>query len=708
MTKRINILKFILLFCCLISVAISSLSVKAQEYIDYQSQSAYYSYEYNCYNELSTSPDGYIAKKIIYPSELGIDMNNSKIADLYFDGDKIYLLDSGMSRIIILNKDYSFDRIINGEDISCGNFTGTDCGFIGAGGIFVEEDGKILICDTERERVLIIKDNVLVGIISRPDSSALSENIKFDVKKVAKAGSSYYVAAESVISGTMMFDENLEFVRFFGSNNVAVTAEVLLNSLQSIFRSDEQIAASRKFAASKISSLAVDKNGFVVVVSSDQELTVEGSAVRCLNFKGSDITSNDTDDSFGDKEITKMDANIFTDVTVDKENFYVILDSKYCRVFVYAENGVLVSAFGGKGAEIGLFSQPVAVETMDNEILVLDSEMNAITVFSATDYGNTKRKLLGIIETGRYDEISSLSNELLKYNTNSQYAYYAKGFVAEQTGDYEQALSYYEQANEKEAYAQCFKLQRTKYVKEHFLIIFFIAVFIIAAIVVALLLLSKGLKKKEGMTYASLEYKKGFPLYCLFHPADGFSQIKIRDVLSPWWLVGILGVWVYISIARFFSVGFIHNLNRASEFNILIELAKTLGILLVFVISNWAICTLMDGKGKPFEILYTVVYSLIPYVLVLIITLPLSMFLTLDEAVIISIIMTVGTIWSLLVMFVGLLTIHEYSVGKAVFSIFLSLVGMAIIVLLIIMFFTLIAQTIAFVQSLVQEYSFRN
>ncbi|MBO4734589.1 MAG: YIP1 family protein [Clostridia bacterium] len=699
---------FVLSFICLILLFSPVINVSAQVYSDYQSKSQYYSYEYNCYNELSPAPDGYTASEVIYSSDLELDISESKLVDLFYQGGKIYVLDSALGRVIVLNEDYSLNSVISGESITAGNFGDIDCTFMGASGIYVEDDGKILICDTEKERVLFIENNTLVGMIKRPKSSVLSKSIKFDVKKVAKAGSSYYVTAESVVAGTMMFDEDLNFVRFFGGNNVAVTAEVLLRTVQSIFMSDEQIAASRKFAASKISSLDVDENGFVVVVSSDQELVVEGSAVRCLNFKGSDITTNDTDDNFGDRDIIKSNANIFSDVAVDDENFYVLLDTKYGRVFVYAENGVLISVFGGIGKETGLFSQPVAVETVGNKVLVLDSELNAITVFNMTDYGSVKRKLLKIIDTGKYDEISRLSDELLKINTNSQYASYAKGFVAEHSGDYEKALEYYKQANEKSAYAQCFKLLRTQYVKSHFLLILIIIVSVFAAIIYIMLLLSKGLSKKEGVAYSPLECKKGFPLYCLFHPADGFSQIKIRKVLSPVWLIGILTVWIYVSILRYFSVGFIHNQNRASEFNILVELAKTVGILVVFMISNWAICTLMEGKGKLKEILYTVVYSMIPYILALIITLPLTMFLTADEAIIISMVNTIGVIWSIMVAFVGLLTIHEYSVGKAVFSLLLTIVGMALTTLLIIMFFTLIAQTVSFVQSLIQEYSFRH
>lgn len=701
-----KLIKVICMAICLILLL--SIVVCADEYADYQSDTAYYSYEYNGFDELSSAPDGYIAKNTIYLSDIGENNSQSAFSDIYFDGKYIYVLDAGTSRILILNQDFTLHSIIDSNEIDVGEYSDTDICFLGASGIFVEEDGSILICDTDRERVLIIHNKVLTGIIHRPDTTALSDQIKFDVKKAVKAGDNYYVTAESVVSGTLVFNEELEFVRFFGSNNVAITGEVLLHALQSFYMSDAQIAARRKFAASKITSVDVDKNGFIVVVSSDPTLTVDGSAVRCLNYKGDDITSNKKKDRFGDREITQTTANTFTDVSVDDDNFYVLLDEKYGRVFVYSEEGILVSQFGGIGSAMGMFSKPVSVEAMDQTVLVLDAKDNAISVFEPTEYSRIKRELLTIIDTGNYDRISILSNDLLKYNTNCQYAYYAKGFVAENKGLYKNAMEYYEKANDRESYAQAFKLYRTQIIKKNFLLVFLVVLIIVFCVIAVSVFLSKGLHKKEGEIYSPLERGKGFPIYCLFHPADGFSQIKQRNVLSKLWLGGIIVAWCWISVVRYFLMGYMHNQNRAQDFNLLIELTKTLGILALFVISNWAICTLIDGKGKPKEIVYTVVYSLIPYVIVLIISLPLSLILTSEEAVLMTMLMTVGKLWTAMVLFVGLLTIHEYSVGKAVFSIFLTVVGMAILLLLIIMFCTLITQVVTFVQSLIQEYSFQH
>ena len=702
--------KIIKIFALMICVAtLFSLNAAAAEYPNYQSKSQYYSYEYNAYDELSEAPNGYYPVSTVYFDNLPLDMSGSKLTDIFYDEKDIYLLDSANSRIIILNKDLSYKSVLNHTDISLGEFEGTDLSFVGARGIYVEDNGQILICDTEHQRILLVKDNVLTGIISRPQTTVIAEDIKFDVTKVIRTGANYYVVAESIVSGVLVFNEELEFVKLFGSNKVAVTGEVLLQQIQNLYMTDEQIAARRSFSASKINGIDIDRKGFVVVASSDPDLTLAGSAIRCLNFKGGEITIGQGSKKFGDKLIVKGTANAFSDIAVDESNFYVVFDSKYGRVFVYSEKGVLITCFGGIGSEMGLFTTPIAIETIGSVIVVLDSQYNSVTVFKLTDYGRIKRELISIIDGGDFEKIGVLANRLLKYNTNCQYAHYAMGFVAEQAGDYKTAMSFYKSANDRTSYGQAFKLYRTQFLKDNVLWVLLIAIVIIVALAMGISYIAKGLKKPEGAVYAPLEAKKsGFAIYCLFHPADSFWQIKQRKILSPVWLAIVLGLFVYTNVVGFFTNGFIHNMNRAQDFNVIIELAKTFGLITVFVVANWAICTITDGKGKPMEILYTAAYSLIPYVTAQIIKMVLTHILTGEETIIISIITGIGLIWSGLVMFVGLLTIHEYSVGKAVFSVLLTIFGMLVILLLIVMFYTLMGQTLSFVQSIIQEYSLQH
>ena len=68
-----------------------------------------------------------------------------------------------------------------------------------------------------------------------------------------------------------------------------------------------------------------------------------------------------------------------------------------------------------------------------------------------------------------------------------------------------------------------------------------------------------------------------------------------------------------------------------------------------------------------------------------------------------SIILVVGILWSVLLLLSGLAAIHEYTMTQSLFSTIATIVGMAVIVFLLIMFFSLMQQTVSFFQSIIEE-----
>ena len=133
-----KIIKILALLICLSTLF--SLSATAAEYSNYQAQPQYYSYEYNAYDELSSAPNGYFPSSTVYFDNIPLDMSESKLVDIFFDGKDVYLLDSANARIIILNRDFSFKSVLNHTDISTGDFKDIDLSFTGARGIYVEEN----------------------------------------------------------------------------------------------------------------------------------------------------------------------------------------------------------------------------------------------------------------------------------------------------------------------------------------------------------------------------------------------------------------------------------------------------------------------------------------------------------------------------------------------------------------------------------------
>ena len=230
---------------------------------------------------------------------------------------------------------------------------------------------------------------------------------------------------------------------------------------------------------------------------------------------------------------------------------------------------------------------------------------------------------------------------------------------------------------------------------------------VIAVLLVAWVVIKKLKKKKvkavSTSAYSKLESKYTFPLYTVFHPMDGFSQLKPRKIAS-WRVSSVLLVLLFIVFTfQYFATGYIFNMNRLVDYSLLIMLIKTIGIALLFVIANWAVCTLFNGNGNLKEIASVTTYSLVPLECALVINVLLSNFLAMSEGAIMNIILIVAIAWSALLLLCGLSCIHEYSMTQTVISVIASALGMAVIVFLLIMFFSLLQQTGSFIYSIILE-----
>ena len=190
----------------------------------------------------------------------------------------------------------------------------------------------------------------------------------------------------------------------------------------------------------------------------------------------------------------------------------------------------------------------------------------------------------------------------------------------------------------------------------------------------------------------------------IFHPFDAFYEIRFRGKGSTLLAVLILVMFGILQCVSYQYTGFIINLNELASMNsISIFLTWVLGFVL-FIVSNWSVTTLLNGKGGLGDILKVVTYSLTPFICTLIFQIIASNFIILEEAMIVYVVTGIGVVWSLFMLLAGLCVIHEYGFGKNLIAIFLTFVAAAIIMFLGILFFTLIEQMVLFVISVGQEF----
>ena len=116
---------------------------------------------------------------------------------------------------------------------------------------------------------------------------------------------------------------------------------------------------------------------------------------------------------------------------------------------------------------------------------------------------------------------------------------------------------------------------------------------------------------------------------------------------------------------------------------------------------------MIDGKGTLRDITSTTAYSLIPYIVTRIIMVIMTNILVPAESVFIQIVSVIGILWTASILILGMLSIHEFSVSKTIFSLVLTVLGIALIIFLAVLIFSLMQQMSNFVISVYKEIIFR-
>ena len=193
------------------------------------------------------------------------------------------------------------------------------------------------------------------------------------------------------------------------------------------------------------------------------------------------------------------------------------------------------------------------------------------------------------------------------------------------------------------------------------------------------------------------------PLRCFAHPVDMFNDIKYEKRGSFGIANMLLALYFLEEIINFFAVAYLFSNNEAQSFSIWSILLRTVVLVLLWCIANWSMSTLQEGKGNFKEIYLAACYSLTPLVLF---SVPLNLItnvMTLSESMFYSAISTVLTIWSLLLVFLGTMVIHQFTVRKTLGSVLLSLGMIVIVAFLVLLGFSVSQQMISFAETIITE-----
>ncbi|MFA7124004.1 MAG: Yip1 family protein [Candidatus Delongbacteria bacterium] len=190
-----------------------------------------------------------------------------------------------------------------------------------------------------------------------------------------------------------------------------------------------------------------------------------------------------------------------------------------------------------------------------------------------------------------------------------------------------------------------------------------------------------------------------------FHPFDENYEIKRkkRNYLPA--SLTVLFLLFLGSIVDYQFTDFVFNRNRTDQLNVWMMLLQTVVIFILWVIANWAFCTLFDGEGNLEQIFCASALALIPYTATLFIKTFISSFMIAEEGIFLVWLVNFGRIYSIVLLFIALQVIHGYSVKKTFFSIVVSVMGIAVILFIIMLLFSLVQQVAAFLVTVMTEFT---
>ncbi len=217
--------------------------------------------------------------------------------------------------------------------------------------------------------------------------------------------------------------------------------------------------------------------------------------------------------------------------------------------------------------------------------------------------------------------------------------------------------------------------------------------------------MAEFLKKNAKLNnyFGSLKYA----LYVITHPFDGFWDLTHEKRGSIAAANTILFLTLLARIMKLQFTSFVFMKVYWEGINILLYLASVLFPLALWCVGNWGLTTLFDGKGRLSQVYMATCYALTPYPLMQFPLIVFSNMVTIDEAEFYGVLSAISLIWAGLLILAAMIQIHEYTVKKTLLFTVATGFAMLVMIFILLLFFSMISQGIAYFISLGREILFR-
>ncbi|MBD7963213.1 YIP1 family protein [Fictibacillus norfolkensis] len=595
----------------------------------------------------------------------------------------LYIADSGAKKILVADRNGKFVREIGKGVLKSPT------------GVYVDENEKIFVADYEEEKVFrFSKDGKVEEQYGKPDSPLFGKSSSFKPQKVAvDRRGSIYVISEGSTNGIIQLSKDGGFLGYYGVNS---TEGSFGTFLQKLLTSESKKANMFMKTPPAPDNIALDDQGLVYSVTEG----TTNEVIKKLNVAGKNMLFPDI-----------SDEKSLQDIAVDHDgNMFVV--SSTGEIYEYDSFGNLLFIFGGKDDgtnRLGLFKQPTGITIdPDGRLYVTDKERGMIQVFESTAFSKQVHEGIALFKEGRYVESQKYWEEVLEMNSSFGLAHSAMGSAYYKQQDYDKALEEYQFANDVFGYSDSFWEVRHAWMQENLeTVLFALILFAILYYIVKVIDKKKGILNQPRRRIGAIKKQRLIgELLFLFkffrHPIDSFYYLKRKQyasILSATILYVILIVeYIY---SRFYT-GFIYK-TVSSDANLVGELLLLLVPLALFIVVNYLVSTINDGEGRFKDIYIGTIYSLAPFLVFSPILTLLSNVLTYNEAFVYVFSIRIIYAWCLIILFIMLKEIHNYTFSDTIRNIFVTLFGMVIMLLVVFIVFVLIDQVYDFVYSIIKE-----
>lgn len=617
--------------------------------------------------------------------------------DIHIHNDLIYIADTDNNRVVVMDMNYNVVRIITSAIVD-----GKESALNSPRGLFVDDD-YVYIADTSNSRVLVLdSDNNAVTVLRKPEDPLYNQKREFQPQRVLRDKNGYYyVLSLGTYEGAILYNADGTFNSFYGSNRVSVTLGLLVEEAWKKIMNATQLSKIAKNIPQEYSSFDMDENGFVYTCTGNS--TDDVDQIKKLNPTGNNVweTGANYGDTVTEWQGSTLVVSRFVDIAIE-DDVVTAIDSQRGHIFQYSStDGRILSVTGNNGFQDGTFGTLSAVDSYEGKLYVLDSAKASLTVFETTEYGLSVREALNLHNEGLYDDAYEKWEQVLKYNGNMQLAYTGLGKALHGKGEYKKAMEYFELGNDPAGYSVSFEAQRKEILRQNF-----VWILPVCAALILLFLISGVVQRRRVVDHESKKYHPWqYPFYIMLHPTDGFNDMRWTKRTSFTAASVILAFWLLSSVFKSQLSAFLFNSSRAEKlhFNVWTQLFAMIGFFLLFVIINWAVCTLFDGKGTMKNVYIYTAYSLLPLVIVNYLYTAVSYVFSLNEAAFLNIINIVFMIWAAYLLLKGLSVLHEYNMKQVVLSILSTVFGIAIVIFLLLLVVSLFNKLGSFVTSIISE-----